>query len=96
MNTNILSKHETLWLRCDLDKGMFSDEVAVTYPPNSPPDGNWEKSVFVPASDVKGDIGSIGKVRVRVLGRDEGKVLAVLPNPHQDIVVVDENDTSVD
>jgi len=34
---------EERWLRCQLDEGMFSDEVAVTYPPK----GKWQKSVFV-------------------------------------------------
>jgi len=37
---------EVSWLRCQLDKGMFSDEVAVTYPPKGP----WQKSVFEPLS----------------------------------------------
>ena len=38
------------WLDCQLDKGMFSDEVAVTYPP----EGQAVRSVFVPLNTVKG------------------------------------------
>lgn len=76
------------WLACKLDRGMFSDEVAVTYPPNS----DFRKSVFVPANFVKpSESGQIGVVRVQVIVRD-GKRYAVLPSSQRDIVRVEEAD----
>ncbi|MFN7893685.1 MAG: hypothetical protein ACK5OC_25585 [Pirellula sp.] len=77
------------WLECQVDKGMFSDELAVTYPPR----GAWQKSVFVDRRAVKGDIGAVGKVRVVVL-RQDGSLMAVLPSPEQDIVYVMPGDIS--
>lgn len=77
------------WLECHVDKGMFSDELAVTYPPR----GAWQKSVFVDRRAVKGDIGAVGKVRVVVL-RQDGSIMAVLPSPEQDIVYVLPGDIS--
>ena len=68
---------------------MFSDELAVTYPSR----GEWQKSVFVDRRAVKGDIGSVGKVRVVVL-RQDGSLMAVLPSPEQDIVYVMPGDIS--
>lgn len=82
---------EECWLACRLDKGMFSDEVAVTYPSSGP----WQKSVFVPHTAVQGDVGSRGKVRVVVVRRN-GRMLAVLPNSQHDVVEVAEADTSTD
>lgn len=70
------------WLRCRLDKGMFSDEVAVTYPP----EGAHRKSVFVPRSQVDG-AGMQGRVRVLVTERD-GKTFATLPSDRRDMVTV--------
>ncbi len=78
---------EQRWLRCHLDKGMFSDEVAVTYPSI----GDWQQSVFVPKSDVQGSIGDEGRVRVSVF-RHGSRLIAVLPNPNHDIVEVTEAD----
>lgn len=76
------------WLTCKLDAGMFSDEVAVTYPASD----HWQKSVFVPKKCVRGDeSGETGEVRVTVLIRD-GKRYAVLPSSQCDIVKVDESD----
>lgn len=76
-----LSNVESLWLQCKLDKGMFSDELAVTYPA----EGTAQKSVFVGASSVQGIAGSLGLVQVRIIQKD-GKTLAVLPSADQDIV----------
>src|SRR5271156_4517192 len=75
------------WLECQLDRGMFSDEMAVTYPP----DGPVLCSVFVPASDVRGQPGTKGKVRVIIVKR-QGKVLAALPTSERTIVPVEEGD----
>lgn len=77
------------WLECQLDKGMFSDEMAVTYPAS----GKIQKSVFVSAAVVKGSAGQRGKVRVRVIRRDGG-FMAILPSSTQDIVCISERDVS--
>jgi hypothetical protein len=64
---------------------MFSDEVAVTYPPSA---GNqWQKSVFVPSSYVRGAEND-GQVRVDVLTQD-GTQYAVLPSSRRDIVKIE-------
>lgn len=80
---------EVCWLTCRIDKGMFSDELAVTYPA----EGAWQKSVFVPATAVQGVKGNTGQVRVTVVRRN-GNLLAVLPSATQDIVTVREGDVS--
>jgi len=77
------------WLECHIDKGMFSDERAVSYPPT----GQYRKSVFVPVGAVRGILGGRGKVRVGLVCRD-GKLMAVLPSSRKDIVVVSEGDVS--
>lgn len=74
----------TAWLRVRLDSGMFSDEVAVTYPPSTT---EWQKSVFVPAAFVRGDKPQ-GEVKVDVLEKD-GTRYAVLPSSQRDIVKVE-------
>ena len=83
------TKVEEGWLECQVDKGMFSDELAVTYPAS----GAWQKSVFVDRSAVNGEIGAVGKVRVVVL-RQGSSLMAVLPSPEQDIVYVSPGDLS--
>lgn len=80
---------ETRWLTCRIDKGMFNDELAVTYPP----DGVWQKSVFVSASEVEGKPGQQGRMRVWLVPRN-GLLMAVLPSANQDIVTVHEADLS--
>jgi hypothetical protein len=80
---------EERWLECKLDKGMFSDEIAVTYPP----EGNTQKSVFVESTAVRGTPGNRGRVLVRVIRRN-GNTIAVLPSPNQDIVYVQAGDIS--
>jgi hypothetical protein len=72
------------WLRCRLDSGMFSDEVAVTYPATT---DQWQKSVFVPSSCVRG-AELKGEVKVEVLVKD-GTRYAVLPSSQRDIVKVE-------
>lgn len=78
---------EERWLVCRVDQGMFSDELAVTYPAS----GKWQKSVFVERTAVDGAPGGNGRVRVRVIKRD-GNMMAVLPSPSQDIVYVQAGD----
>lgn len=80
---------EVRWLRCQLDKGMFSDEMAVTYPPQ----GHWQKSVFVDSDYVDGSAGDVGRVRVKLIRRS-GSLMAVLPSSYQDIVIVQAEDIS--
>ena len=72
----------TAWLRCRLDMGMFSDEVAVTYPPVQ---SHWQKSVFVPSSCVRSEGENQGTVRVQLLVKGETQY-AVLPSSQRDIV----------
>jgi hypothetical protein len=74
----------TGWLTCRLDSGMFSDEVAVTYPATK----HWQKSVFVPRACVRQEAANTGQVKVLVLVKD-GTRYAVLPTPRRDIVRVE-------
>lgn len=76
-----------VWLQCLIQKGMFSDERAITYPPK----GDTRKSVFVPATFVDGEVGSTGKVRVELIQAGE-KVLAILPTSDRDTVEAKEED----
>lgn len=80
---------EERWLQCRVDQGMFSDELAVTYPAS----GQWQKSVFVDRDAVRGVVDNLGKVRVAILRRN-GTLLAVLPSPERDIVYADPGDIS--
>jgi hypothetical protein len=57
------------WLECRLDKGMFSDEIVVTYPS----EGEAIFSKFVPIDVVRGQPGTKGKVRVSVISTGKGK-----------------------
>ena len=74
----------TAWLRCRLDSGMFSDEVAVTYPSHQ----IWQKSVFVPSACVRREPQA---VKVTVLEKD-GEKFAVLPSSRHDIVKIENAD----
>jgi hypothetical protein len=78
---------ENRWLKCRIDKGMFSDELAVTYPA----EGEQQKSVFIPDSDVQGQPGQTGKVRVTLV-RENGTLFALLPSSDRDVVTVREAD----
>jgi hypothetical protein len=73
----------TAWLRCRLDRGMFSDEVAVTYPAATHEE--CQKSVFVPRSCVRSETEHQGEVMVKVVAVN-GTRYAVLPNSECDIV----------
>jgi len=78
----------TAWLRCRLDMGMFSDEVAVTYPPLSK---EWQKSVFVPRACVRSNTEHEGEVKVNVVTKD-GARFAVLPSSQRDMVHIEDAD----
>jgi hypothetical protein len=85
-------KAMTAWLRCRLDMGMFSDEVAVTYPAGAGP-GYWQKSVFVPSTCVRKEGENQGKVKVVIIVK-QGQRFAVLPSSQRDIVTPAEADIS--
>jgi hypothetical protein len=75
------------WLKCTVQKGMFSDERAVSYPPT----GACASSVFVPEKEVEGDVGQQGRVRVQYF--QQGKsAWAVLPAEDQPIIRVRQTD----
>jgi hypothetical protein len=67
------------WLACGISKGMFSDEVAISY---------RDVSVFVSKELV--DAGH-RKLRVKFFNAGSS-VWVVLPTPTQDVVEVDRSD----
>ena len=77
------------WLTCRVDKGMFSDELAVTYPAT----GEVLVSVFVPADAVRGQQGGLGKVRVNIFRRGD-TTFAILPTEYSESVAITEADLS--
>jgi hypothetical protein len=72
------------WLKCKIEKGMFSDEFTVTVKSRS----GEPIAVFVPkaAADDQND-----RVQVRAFER-QGKTIAILPDEHQSVVDVDASD----
>jgi hypothetical protein len=76
------------WLRCRVVKGMFSDELAITYQPRG---ATSATSVFVPKDLVLGEIDNEGKVKVMVF-RQENIAWAVLPSAQQTVIPIDEAD----
>ena len=73
----------TAWLRCRLDRGMFSDEFAVTYPASL--DAECQQSVFVPCAFVRSVTEHEGEVMVKVVTVEGGRY-AVLPSSERDVV----------
>jgi hypothetical protein len=73
------------WLRCRLDDGMFSDEMAVTYPATQ---HERQMSVFVPSAYVRPESKHCGDVMVEVL-EAAGARFAVLPSSERDIVRIE-------
>ena len=77
------------WLRCDIFKGMFSDELAIKY---SPPGSTYPVSVFVPKDLVQGDLTQgRGQVKVMVFRRGESSWV-VLPSSQRTEIPVSESD----
>ena len=72
------------WLKCKIDKGMFSDEFTVTVHTRT----GEAVAVFVPraAADDQNSL-----VRVKAF-EEEGRTLAVLPDEHQSVVDVSDTD----
>lgn len=83
MKMSTMTEPTQCWLQCRLDKGMFSDEMAVTFPAT----GIHQQSVFIEKTMITGEPGQLGKVKVNVLDC-KGHLMAVLPTPDQDIVWV--------
>ena len=72
------------WLKCKIDKGMFSDEFTVTVQTRT----GEAVAVFVPraAADDQKNL-----VKVRAF-EDHGEKFAVLPDEHQSVVHVSATD----
>ena len=72
------------WLKCKIDKGMFSDEFTVTVQTRS----GEAVAVFVPkgAADDQKNL-----VKVRAF-EEQGRTIAVLPDEHQSVVDVSATD----
>ena len=69
---------EETWLRCRIDRGMFSDELTVIVTA-----ANGEPmSVFIPREFVQGNAPGEGRVRVRIV-REDQFAWAVLPDDNQ-------------
>jgi len=68
---------------------MFSNESVVTYPTTGEP----TISVFVPIDTVRGEPGTIGKVKVQVMHYGETPV-AILPTCYSESVPVSVDDLS--
>jgi acyl-CoA thioesterase len=72
------------WLKCKIDKGMFSDEFTVTVHSRA----GEAIAVFVPkrsADDQK------NLVQVKAF-EQQGKIIAVLPDEHQSVIDVNAGD----
>ena len=72
------------WLRCKVDKGMFSDEFTVTVKTRT----GEPVAVFVPRTEAD-DRKNLVKVRAF---EEQGETLAVLPDGHQSVVHVSDAD----
>lgn len=81
---------ENALLLCDISKGMFSTEYAVTYPPDSKKQ-EWQKSVFLPVERIlylEGEsIPCKGWVQVTAYNREE-ETYSILHSQDGDIVRV--------
>ena len=71
-------------LKCQIFKGMCSDELAVRVHAIA-----GEVSFFVPRDSVQGDVETQGTVRVRVF-KENGHAWAQLPDETQTTIAVDE------
>jgi len=87
-------KNEQL-LACRVYPGMFSDEVAVAYPPMQQAKTSVS-SFFVPRDRVMAPPSEHqlhGMLRVRVI-RDGTTVWAIVPDENQSVIEVEESDLS--
>jgi hypothetical protein len=74
-------------LKCQVLKGMFSNERAVVVLLQN----GKKSSAFVPASEVSGEVDRDGMVNVDVFW-DRGSVWAVLPTEYRETLPVNVND----
>lgn len=72
------------WLKCKIDKGMFSDEFTVTVHSRT----GEAIAVFVPKGDADDQQ---NRVRVRTF-EQQGNTIAILPDEHQSVVDVVSSD----
>ena len=72
------------WLKCKIDRGMFSDEFTVTVHTRT----GEAIAVFVP-KDAADDQKNLVKVRAF---EEQGKTMAVLPDEYQSVVDVSATD----
>ena len=75
------------WLKCEIFKGMFSDEVAIRVAAKR----GETSSYFVSKDQVEGPINGPGKVKVRVYRQGETS-WAVLPTENAASIPVRESD----
>jgi len=78
------------WLKCNVFKGMFSDELVVRVWPKD----HHTMSFFVPKNRVEGcssGEGEEGKLRVKVFRKDD-ITWAVLPTDYQESIPVRDED----
>lgn len=78
------------WLNCHVDKGMFSDEAAISYPPDVSKE-KTRKSVFVSSKYVKVKQPGFGSVRVKVY-KGGPRSVVILPTSRRDMLTVSESD----
>ncbi len=72
------------WLKCEIQKGMFSDELTVIVRTRS----GESVAVFVPRDSAQEANGRDGRVKVRV-SENGGHAFALLPDANQSVVDVD-------
>lgn len=73
------------WVRCRVQKGMFSDELVVVIRTH----GGEDEAFFVPKSEVSFDDSQAGSVRVSTYSESPW---AVVPNAEQTLVAVDQSE----
>ncbi len=66
------------WLRCSISPGMFTNELVVKT--------EQGRSFFVPREFVEGNVGSPGRVRVRLLSSESGTWVIM---PSEDLAQVE-------
>ncbi len=82
---------EEAWFKCKVLKGAFSDERGILYrSADGAEDGNW-----VPVDKVRGEIGQMGAVRVRMYEQN-GMIWIILPTDYSDSIVAHPDDVERD
>ena len=63
------------WLTCDVSKGMFPDEMAVSIETS-----DKKVSLFLPTEKIRSSNGGRGEIKVQVFDFDEKMALVALPD----------------